>query len=484
MDVLRFLVVKQLVWVRIFLEECKMSPIYRGSNQFLPDLMMSLPRSRAAALKVEPETQAELPLSRAGRWDALPSTKIKRPKRGDPFAWAYTYTSYSVDFAIQALLRLGASKKTLVLDPFVGSGTTLLACSLIGCSGLGIDISPFSLLLSRTRTAWRPDERLVSKYLKANPSLDNQNASATHILSARDASYVNGVIRAMCKYQAIRPDALWCKLLNDTKGHFDSEAVTLLSLTLGARTSAHVEKGSNPIWYKKIAEASATSESSLRDATIACARSICRDLLGASEGFRKNIRMQQHDFVTLNSTRLYDLCLTSPPYINRLDYVVAHLPELSVLQHLVPFNLDQLRNGMIGTTKIVQKYTSTAAPEWGELCKQTLENIYNHSSYASRRYYYHIHTDYFRRLSEATFSLARVMQRRSEGILVLQDSFYKDLKIQTPQICLEMLNNAGFSATIVRTTVVKAHMGRLSPAQTLYAPQKTLGESVIYFERS
>ncbi len=432
---------------------------------------------------MEREPQAELPLSRPGTWDALPSTKVKRPKNGAPFAWAYTYTSYSVDFAVQALLRLGASNATAVLDPFVGSGTTTLACSLLGCNGIGIDISPFSLLLSRARTAWRPDDQLVFKYLRAKPISRGRNFPAPHIFGARDDSYIDAAIHTMCKYRALAPAELWRKLLNDSKGRFDTEAVTLLSLALGARTSALLEKGSNPIWYRKTS-GPMTRDTPLRDAAIEWAHSICRDLLSAPEGYRKDIALQQCDFVSFMPKRQYSLCLTSPPYINRLDYVVAHLPELSFLQHLIPFNLNQLRNDMIGTTKVVHKYGATVSSEWGELCKLTLRNIYNHSSYASRRYYYHIHADYFRRLSEVAFSLSRVMQRRSQGIIVLQDSFYKDLKIPTPQICSQMLDNAGFSSRIVRTTIVKAHMGRLSPAQTLYAPQKTLGESVIHFQRS
>ncbi|MDH6260006.1 hypothetical protein M2427_003940 [Bradyrhizobium sp. BR13661] len=434
-------------------------------------------------MKIVGEAQPELPLTRSNRWDDLPSAKVKRPKKSDPFSWAYTYTGYSVDFAIQALLRLGVTRKAMVLDPFVGSGTSLLACSLLGCGGHGVDISPFSLLLSRSRIAWRPDERLVFKYLKTKSSTHEDRHSSKDVLRPNDASYVEGVVQAICKGRSVTPQTLWRKLMNDTTGRFDSEVVALLSMALGARDSTRLEKGSNPIWYRRVESQTESSQASLRISAANWAKTISHDLLSAPEAGRKDITIQQHDFTTLKTTKRYDLCLTSPPYMNRLDYVVAHLPELSVLQHLIPFNLDQLRSDMIGTTRAVRKYHTEQTEGWGDRCRETLNSIYNHASYASQRYYYHIHADYFRRLSATILQLARLMKDRAEGIVVLQDSFYKDIKIPTPQICAEMLNNAGFESSIVRTTSVKAHMGRLSPAQTLYAPEKILGESVVYFSR-
>src|SRR6202012_3153558 len=102
----------------------------------------------------------------------------------------------------------------------------------------------------------------------------------------------------------------------------------------------------------------------------------------------------------------FDICLTSAPYLNRLDYVVAHLPELAVLGYLVPIEIDKLRSLMIGTTKIVSKGDTAIPDQWGKLCKITLNSIQNHSSYASKRYYYHTYRHYFEKLYEALKNLS------------------------------------------------------------------------------
>lgn len=52
----------------------------------------------------------------------------------------------------KSLINISNIKKgSLILDPFVGSGTTLVECVLNGYSGLGLDINPFAYLLTKTK---------------------------------------------------------------------------------------------------------------------------------------------------------------------------------------------------------------------------------------------------------------------------------------------------------------------------------------------
>jgi len=44
-------------------------------------------------------------------------------------------------------------KPTLVYDPFVGSGTTLVEANALGIDSVGTDISTFNVLLSKVKTA-------------------------------------------------------------------------------------------------------------------------------------------------------------------------------------------------------------------------------------------------------------------------------------------------------------------------------------------
>nr|WP_249799114.1 MULTISPECIES: DNA methyltransferase [unclassified Bradyrhizobium] len=426
----------------------------------------------------------ELPLASSNTfdWRSLPTTKVRRPSPSSPFSWTYTYTAFSPEFARAAIRQLWHRSSPLVLDPFLGSGTTMIAAYLEGARSYGIDISPFAALLSRTRISTRGDQRQTKAYLKAKPIFTHSSPPLTAVLSPHDGAYVCGVIGKICEARKLSGPELWAKLLTDAVGEYDSEVIAIASLALAARVVAVVERGSNPIWYRP---RSGVTENSTSDRFRAASEEIAEKIISDLASMPLNERrfeIRNADLLHVKRVPKFDICVTSPPYPNRLDYVVAHLPELSVLQVLVAFSLDDLRKLMIGTTKIVGKFDSNVPQVWGESGRRVMIAIDSHSSYASKRYYYHTYYSYFDRLQASLVQLCNLMRKGAHGVIVLQDSFYKDIPIPTATICAEMLNHLKCSAEVVRSTSVHTHMGRLSPTQTTYAPNKQLSESIVYFK--
>ncbi|MEM3712738.1 MAG: DNA methyltransferase [Thermoproteota archaeon] len=73
------------------------------------------------------------------------------PERGD---WATHYSDYRGNWSpyIPRNLILRYTKKgDLVLDQMVGSGTTLIECQLLHRRGIGVDINPNAIMLTRNR---------------------------------------------------------------------------------------------------------------------------------------------------------------------------------------------------------------------------------------------------------------------------------------------------------------------------------------------
>jgi hypothetical protein len=67
--------------------------------------------------------------------------------------WIYPYKGKYHPQMIRALLNvIGVKKGDLVLDPFVGSGTTLLESQLLGVDSVGIDVSQVCVLISKVKT--------------------------------------------------------------------------------------------------------------------------------------------------------------------------------------------------------------------------------------------------------------------------------------------------------------------------------------------
>ncbi len=66
--------------------------------------------------------------------------------------WIYPYQGKFHPQMVRGLLNIaGAHEGSLVLDPYMGSGTTALEASLLGMHCIGIDMSPLCVLLTRVK---------------------------------------------------------------------------------------------------------------------------------------------------------------------------------------------------------------------------------------------------------------------------------------------------------------------------------------------
>jgi hypothetical protein len=68
--------------------------------------------------------------------------------------WYYFKEGYSHQLVKKLLAEFGVKENSLVLDPFAGSGTTLLTAQWQGMHPVGIDINPFFTFVQRTKLDW------------------------------------------------------------------------------------------------------------------------------------------------------------------------------------------------------------------------------------------------------------------------------------------------------------------------------------------
>jgi hypothetical protein len=131
-----------------------------------------------------------------------------------------------------------------------------------------------------------------------------------------------------------------------------------------------------------------------------------------------------------------DSVLSSPPYCTRIDYAVATSPELAVLG-LNSAEIDNLRRALIGTTT-VEKQALTVDRAWGPTCVEFLAALEAHPSKASRTYYLKNHLQYFAAMYRSLGEIARVLRPGGVCVLVVQDSYYKEIHNDLPAILRDM----------------------------------------------
>ncbi|HEX5223474.1 MAG TPA: DNA methyltransferase [Verrucomicrobiae bacterium] len=78
--------------------------------------------------------------------------------------WYRFVLSYPPHLVRQYMSAFGLSKGDLLLDPFCGTGTTLVEARKHGIGSVGCDAHPFAALVSRVKTNWALDPKLLKHH--------------------------------------------------------------------------------------------------------------------------------------------------------------------------------------------------------------------------------------------------------------------------------------------------------------------------------
>ncbi|MFH1835631.1 MAG: DNA methyltransferase [Methanobacteriota archaeon] len=92
-------------------------------------------------------------------------------KKTPIYNWFYYKEGFSRDFVWSALEELAIPKGSLVLDPFCGTGTTLLAAKQAGYDSVGFDILPLGVFVSKVKLAEGYDLDEMEKQIRHIRSL-------------------------------------------------------------------------------------------------------------------------------------------------------------------------------------------------------------------------------------------------------------------------------------------------------------------------
>ena len=100
-------------------------------------------------------TEEKPPQARNGTINALQTADF--PVHG----WYRFVLSFPPHLVRRYLSKLKIGPEDLVLDPFCGTGTTLVEAKKNGIPSLGCDAHPFAALVSRVKTNWAIDTKLL-----------------------------------------------------------------------------------------------------------------------------------------------------------------------------------------------------------------------------------------------------------------------------------------------------------------------------------
>lgn len=230
----------------------------------------------------------------------------------------YTFKhGYSRDLAIILITYFKLPEGSWVLDPFCGSGTTLLTCKELGINSRGFDILPFSVLLSNVKISDYDDRELTRELelLKEN----SNNYSAKTVLP--DIPLVNKAFQP-----GIRSELLLLKhkieMIDDPKirSFFNLGFLGILE---------SVSNTSKTGGFLRIVDRNVSSND-VQNLFFNRVTSMITDVKEYNNATHKkaNSLAKIGDARRLPTNRKYDAVITSPPYPNRHDYTRIYSLEM------------------------------------------------------------------------------------------------------------------------------------------------------------
>ncbi|MEO3876762.1 DNA methyltransferase [Nonomuraea sp. B12E4] len=395
---------------------------------------------------------------------AKPLSPKRPPTETAGFADVFPYyAGFSFDWA-QEQIRKATVESDVVLDPWNGSGTTTLAAQYAARKSVGIDLNPVANLVARFRSLAAATSQC--EILKS-PFMLTGRGAATDPLDAWFSATTSNRIRD------------WFEAMDGIST--PQTALVAITLFRVVRELTKSFEGSNPTWVKRARSEEERIEVSPDelDKIILFEQGKLIERLADAPSIDmqpKLLTATANDIPMRNSS--VDLVITSPPYLTRIDYAVAYARELAVLG--VDLSKDRtLRSQLMGTT-LIRSGPNVSEKRLGPTAKALLSSISGHTSKASSGYYLKQAQQYLYDLSCGLTEISRVVKPSGRLLLVVQDSYYKDIHVALGDICIDELTSRGWQLEHRKPFPVKRILTSLNSSARAYQ-KGTVCENVMTF---
>lgn len=404
------------------------------------------------------------------------------------------YAGYSTSFVDEALTYLHLDRDSCILDPWNGSGTTTDVADRRGLLAIGYDLNPAVVLLARARLL-RSDVRPSHRSLGQAIVRDTAKLAAADFLpeeplsawfSPQATATLRGLERAIQRDLVSPSDYIRIAGRSSLAEVSPLAAYYYVALFRTVRRLLIPFKTSNPTWTRFPETARHRLRTSRDTICATFAEEVDRMFAGMEIAFPATT-LAQVDIGNSTSLKLnareVDAVVSSPPYCTRIDYAVSMRPELAVLG-ITNAEFRALRLSMLGCTILGEKGAPAAIRnEWGASCRRLLEGIRRHSAHGSATYYYPTHVSYFASLYSSYTEVARVLRPGGRAILVVQDSYYKELHTDLQTVTSQMLQSLGMTSVLRRDYSTKNTKASVNTRRLKYRNTADATESVLVFRR-
>ncbi len=339
-------------------------------------------------------------------------------------------------------------ENSLIVDPFCGSGTTLISSNLFQINSIGFDASPLMAYISRVKTTWDINLNSFEKYIRF---IAHRFLNTVHNLD--DEPYYDNFIFAMPKRelnQWLSPNLqLEVSLLKKIIYTVDDEKIRdifLLALAKSCFDASYVALCPGTTFYPFRDKEEFWTQFSQKVVQI----------------FFDLKAIQSHNHFG-KSTIIEDTCLNGPKYIpeNQIDFIITSPPYPNDLEYtrqtrlelyLLDFvkSMDDVqaikRKMAKGSTKLIFKESNSENSILKFNSIQSISDaIYEKTKYKNWGFDYpRMVREYFGDMYLCLKNFYPLMKNKSHYLLVVGDQTIKGVFIPVCDILIEMGNEIGY----------------------------------------
>ncbi len=335
------------------------------------------------------------------------------------------------------LIQRYSDEGDLVLDPFMGSGTTNLESSMLGRLSVGVDVDPFSRFISKVKVTPLPEKRLMDAYNYIRPIVQDYHESKV----------INGIPNFPYRDNWFKPEIL--------------KEMAFIKATILNMDTTQPTRNFFLVCFSSIIRAVSQADNN-------CTRTVVRKKLDkqvkpgyAIALFIKRIdthvpkmlefsKLQVHGKVKIPSNanackitgyrdNQFDLALTSPPYLNAVDYPRTHQLEMYWLG-FASGSLQSLKRTHIGTEAVYSREYSNLHLTGCDSADKIITEIY---AIDKRRAF--IATKYINDMIANLTEIYRVLKPGNPYVLVIGNNQVRGLRFETWRYLAEYAPQIGYT---------------------------------------
>ncbi|HEX8255637.1 MAG TPA: hypothetical protein VF846_21030 [Thermoanaerobaculia bacterium] len=374
----------------------------------------------------------------------------------------------------------GGRRPPRLLDPFVGSGTTLVTGGKMGLAGTGIEVNPFLRFAASAKCSARmTDRQMLSARIRAlahralieRPSPVEGLSTFTERHGLDKWLFNRSVLRG---FEAI-DSGLDLAVASDR--------ALRLALFAALQDCSNAKRDGKCLRYRDGWREQGYTSRELREAFVTRATVVADDLCSVPFKGRglKIIPGDARTALTSLPKNEFDLIVTSPPYLNSFDYSDVYRPEMFVGK-FVETN-SQLRDVRLQTIRshVQVKWTAADGVPRNALVAGVLKELEGRPMW-NRRIPAMIHS-YFVDMQLVLRELHRVARRGAVAWFVVSTSAYAGVHVPVDFVLAEIAAEAGWKVRELYVLRELRASGQHFKRYLAVGARPPLRESLLVFER-